>query len=96
MVEAGLMQRSAYAEAGQRRRAEYHLTDKGWDLVPVLLALGQWSERWTPAPEGPTAKVTERSTGRAVSVVMTADPKARSLTMDDLRVALGPGARRIG
>lgn len=96
MVEAGLMERRAYAEAGQRRRAEYHLTDKGWDLVPVLLALGQWSERWTPSPAGPTARVTERATGRAVVVAMTAEPKTRPLTMNDVRVALGPGARRIG
>ena len=96
MIEAGLMERRAYAEPGQRARAEYHLTDKGWDLVPVLLALGQWSERWTPSPDGPTAKVTERATGRAVVVAMTAEPRARPLAMDEVRVSLGPGARRIG
>jgi DNA-binding HxlR family transcriptional regulator len=96
MVATGLMERRAYAEPGQRRRAEYHLTDKGWDLAPVLLALGQWSERWAPSPEGPTAQVTERATGRPVVMAMTSEARARPLSMNEVRVALGPGARRIG
>ncbi|WP_372783166.1 winged helix-turn-helix transcriptional regulator [Phenylobacterium sp.] len=95
MVTAGLMERRAYAEPGQRKRAEYHLTEKGWDLFPALLALSQWSERWTPPPDGPVAKVSERASGRPVRVSMTADPKAARLTMDEVRVQLGPGARRI-
>jgi len=95
MVEAGLLARQTYAEPGQRRRAEYHLTEKGWDLVPVLLALGQWCERWSPSAEGAVSTLTERATGRPVVVAMTAEPRARPLSMDEVRVALGPGARRI-
>ncbi len=95
MVAAGLMGRQAYAEPGKRSRAEYHLTEKGWDLFPALLALAQWSERWTPPPAGAVARVTERASGRPVRVLMTADSRA-ALAMDEVRVQLGPGARRIG
>ncbi len=28
------------------RRFEYHLTTKGYDLYPVLLALMQWGDKW--------------------------------------------------
>jgi DNA-binding HxlR family transcriptional regulator len=30
-------------------RVEYHLTDKGRDLVPVVRALSDWAERWAAA-----------------------------------------------
>jgi hypothetical protein len=32
---------------------------------------------------------------RAVSVVMTSQPDVQALTMDDIRIRLGPGAKRI-
>ncbi|HEV2750256.1 MAG TPA: helix-turn-helix domain-containing protein [Gemmatimonadales bacterium] len=32
--------------------AEYHLTDKGRDFKPVIIALTQWGDRWA-APDGP-------------------------------------------
>jgi hypothetical protein len=31
---------------------EYHLTDKGLDFKPVIIALTEWGDRWA-APEGP-------------------------------------------
>lgn len=33
-------------------RGEYVLTDKGWDLQPVIIALTAWGDRWAAAPEG--------------------------------------------
>jgi len=96
LTAAGILARQAYAEPGQRARAEYHMTEMGWDVVPVLLALGQWRERWAPASGGAAIRVTEPRSGRAVQMLMTADPKATSLSMDEVRIALGPGARRIG
>jgi hypothetical protein len=60
-----------------------------------MLALSQWGDRWMPSPDGPAAKVTERTSGRAVKAVLTSDPKARSLSMRELRIAPGPGAKRI-
>lgn len=95
MTAAGLVERQAYAEPGQRRRLEYHLTEKGWDLVPALLTLGQWRDRWAPSPDGPTAQVTERATGRPVTAILSAEARTRPLAMEDVRVSLGPGAKRI-
>jgi DNA-binding HxlR family transcriptional regulator len=96
LVATGVLERRAYAEPGQRPRAEYHLTAKGEDLFPVLLALGQWRERWDPPPRGATASVCERASGRPVRVEMTAAPQGRGLAMADLSLKLGPGAKRIG
>jgi DNA-binding HxlR family transcriptional regulator len=54
----GLLEARAYQERPQRQ--EYHLTEKGAELVPALLALMQWGDRWTwPGEAGPVRVVHE-------------------------------------
>jgi DNA-binding HxlR family transcriptional regulator len=47
-VETGLM---ATAD-GPGGHQTYHLTEKGLDFKPVIVALTEWGDRWA-APEGP-------------------------------------------
>lgn len=49
LVDAGLMERLDYREAGQRSRPGYHLTEAGEQLALVISALQQWGDRWTPS-----------------------------------------------
>jgi DNA-binding HxlR family transcriptional regulator len=95
LTDANVLERREYKEPDRRTRTEYRLTDKGRDLFPAILALSQWSERWTPPPEGPVARVLSRKSGRAVAVVMTGDPMVESLTMRDVEITPGPGAKRL-
>jgi DNA-binding HxlR family transcriptional regulator len=95
LTEAGILEQREYKEPDQRTRAEYRLTDKGRDLFPAILALSQWSERWTPPPDGPVARVLSRKSGRPVTVVMTDDPAVEALGMRDIEILPGPGARRL-
>jgi len=95
LTSAGVLEQRDYALSGQRPRSEYHLTDKGRDLFPTLVALSQWSERWTPARDGPVAKITDRRTGNAARVVLTSDAEIACLTMMDVVISPGPGARLI-
>jgi DNA-binding HxlR family transcriptional regulator len=95
LTEAGVLERVDYRESDRRLRAEYRLTDKGRGLFPALLALSQWADHWMPAPEGPAAKITHKKSGRAVSVIMTSDRKAEALTMRDIRIAPGRGAKKL-
>jgi DNA-binding HxlR family transcriptional regulator len=44
LVEHGIMRREQCP--GDRRKVEYRLTDKGIDLLPAMLALRQWGERY--------------------------------------------------
>jgi DNA-binding HxlR family transcriptional regulator len=46
LTDAGLLARNPYRDPGQRTRSEYHLTDKGADLAPTLIALMDWGDRW--------------------------------------------------
>jgi DNA-binding HxlR family transcriptional regulator len=47
-VKEGLMTTSK----GGSEHLEYHLTAKGLDFKPVIIALTQWGDRWA-APDGP-------------------------------------------
>ena len=49
LVDAGILERMG--EPGDGEHPRYQLTDKGWDLQPVIIALGGWGERWS-APAG--------------------------------------------
>jgi DNA-binding HxlR family transcriptional regulator len=44
LVEAGILERREYQSSPPR--AEYHLTEAGRDLTPVLRALLAWGDRW--------------------------------------------------
>jgi DNA-binding HxlR family transcriptional regulator len=60
LVGAGLLVREPYREPGQRTRDRYRLTEMGAELLPVLVALMQWGDRWLQE-DGPP--VTLRHTG---------------------------------
>ena len=44
LVEHGILARTPFPE--DRRKIVYGLTDKGFALLPTMIALRQWGERW--------------------------------------------------
>jgi DNA-binding HxlR family transcriptional regulator len=55
LVDEGILEKRPYHEPGQRGREEYHLTDKGEELLPILLALMRWGGRWARSDGGRVA-----------------------------------------
>ena len=49
LVEAGVLAKEPYREAGQRTRQAYVLTASGHALVPAVLALAAWGDEHLPA-----------------------------------------------
>ncbi|MCP9222115.1 helix-turn-helix transcriptional regulator [Erythrobacter sp. LQ02-29] len=45
LVENGILDREPHPE--DRRRIEYRLTEKGKDLLPAMLALRQWGQKYS-------------------------------------------------
>ena len=70
LVAAGILTAVPYREPGSRTRNEYRLTEKGWDLWPVMIALKQWGDRWTANPEGPPLDVRHRDCGAPLEAVI--------------------------
>jgi DNA-binding HxlR family transcriptional regulator len=48
LVESGIMEK---VSAGSSDRDAYRLTERGRDLVPAMMALTEWGDRWA-APDG--------------------------------------------
>jgi len=55
LADAGVLRREPYQEPGQRTRRLYRLTDKGEELLPVLVALMHWGDRWLGEPRSRVA-----------------------------------------
>jgi DNA-binding HxlR family transcriptional regulator len=84
LVEKGLVERQ-----GTEHRPTYHLTAMSRDLVPALVALMQWGDRWL-ADAPPMLIVDGR--GRLVQNVVLTMPDGSVITAADLFVRPGPGA----
>ena len=65
LVDDGLLEREPYREPGQRTRLAYRLTEKGAELLPVLVALMQWGDRWLQ-PGGAPVVLRHRECGESV------------------------------
>lgn len=95
LVEHGVLRRVPYREPGSRVRHEYRLTERGFDLYPVLVSLMTWGEKHLADPDGPAARAVHRDCGAPVAPLLRcADghdvPEYRAVVIEP-----GPGARRL-
>ncbi len=93
LVDADLLRRHEYREPGQRRRHEYRLTDRGFDLYPVLIALLEWGNRYLTPPEGHPFEVAHRDCGQQVHVALRCEAGHDVERPRDVVFRPGPGAR---
>ena len=66
LVEQDVLRREPYRDPGERARHEYRLTEKGFDLYPVLVAIADWGDQYLVDPEGPPVEFTHRACGSPV------------------------------
>jgi DNA-binding HxlR family transcriptional regulator len=65
----GLLERIPYREPGRRTRQEYRLTDKGAELLPLLVAMMQWGDRWQ-FDDGARVELSHAGCGATVGTVL--------------------------
>ena len=82
LVEHGILERFPCED--DRRKVEYRLTDKGEALLPTLVALRQWGDRWSGQGPGRPTLVDARD-GEPILPVEVRARDGRSLTLQDLR-----------
>jgi len=83
LVEQGILATRVYQQ--RPLRSEYELTEKGAELVPALLALMQWGDRWSwPRGRGPVSVVHEGCGGEA-RVQLRCERCEQELAAADLR-----------
>ena len=74
------------------KRHEYVLTRKGIDMMPMLVALTQWGDRWVFGENNEPVLFLERETGQPISPVKVFSIQSEVLRARDLKVVAGPGA----
>ncbi|HEY2701492.1 MAG TPA: helix-turn-helix domain-containing protein [Pseudonocardiaceae bacterium] len=95
MVDAGLLARVPYRDEGSRERNEYHLTDSGRALFPVLLALRDWGDAHLAGANGPATVYRHEDCGADVRVAMFCADGHQLTTRADVVPEPGPGARPL-
>jgi DNA-binding HxlR family transcriptional regulator len=80
LVGGGILQRTP--DPSDRRKVIYSLTSKGEALMPVVLALRQWSEDWGAGPAD--IVLADRNTGLPVRKICVQSEDGRALKLSDL------------
>ena len=73
-------------------RQGYYLTEMGEGLLPVLVGLLQWGDRWLQTPDSVPLRLIERSSGTELAPIRLRSANGAELTRQDLDWAPGPGA----
>ncbi len=90
LEENGLLRRVPYQKAP--RRWEYHLTDEGLGLYPVVVMIWKWETRWGPAHGRLPRALVRRSCGHQTVPVLRCIHCREEIALHDCRFEEGPGA----
>lgn len=91
LVAGGVVQRVRYSE--RPPRYEYDLTAAGRELVPVLLALTAWGDRWATPEGGPPIRFEHQRCGRRFVPTVSCSACGEPVTAEAVHPVPGPGGR---
>ncbi|MBS2535930.1 helix-turn-helix transcriptional regulator [Catenulispora sp. NF23] len=89
LVEEGIMERLPY---DQRPRYEYHLTQKGTELVDLLMVMTAWGDRWLAGEAGPPVLYRHHACGEISHVDLRCAHCGEPMHAGDVDALAGPGA----
>ncbi|MFC6159859.1 winged helix-turn-helix transcriptional regulator [Kribbella jiaozuonensis] len=91
LVDGGLVRRTPYQQ--NPVRYSYELTEAGKELVPILMALTAWGDRWATPPAGQPIRFTHTTCGKQTTPTVSCSECGEALTMDEVAPLPGPGGR---
>jgi DNA-binding HxlR family transcriptional regulator len=89
LVEHGVLEKQAY---DNRPRYEYVLTQKGRDLVDVLMVMAGWGDKWLAGEAGPPVLYRHHACGEIGRVDLRCSHCGEPMHADDVDALPGPGA----
>ena len=96
LIDHDILRRVAYREEGQRERHEYRLTDKGFELFPLMLAVAEWGDRYYADDAGPPVEFAHRDCGAPVAVTVRCAEGHEITAPRDIGTRPGPGITPFG
>lgn len=76
------------------KRHEYILTAKGKDMMPLLVALTQWGDKWVFGEDSKPVIFLDREQGQPIPQVQVYSARGEVLRPRDVMITAGPGATR--
>ena len=76
------------------KRHEYILTAKGKDMMPLLVALTQWGDKWVYGEDNKPVIFLDREQGQPIPQVQVYSARGEALRPRDVMITAGPGATR--
>lgn len=89
LVDSGVLQRRPY---DARPRHEYHLTEKGAELIDVLVVMAGWGDRWLAGEAGPPVLHRHRACGTIGHAQLRCEHCGQSMRGADIEPLPGPGS----
>lgn len=90
LVACGVVEKKTYQS--RPARYDYALTEAGRDLVPVILALTEWGDRWAAPKEGRPMLFRHKTCGHQFEPRVTCSACGEPIRADDIVAFPGPGA----
>lgn len=75
----------------QPTRYEYKLTEKGFELYPVLMSLIKWGNKWTTDEQGIPLEHINRETGKLIQPLLIDENTGKAIDARDVELKIGPG-----
>ncbi len=92
LVEAGVVERRPYSSAN-RPRHEYAYTEMGKELVPVIMAITQWGDRWLDDGNGAPVVFRHSTCGEASTASLVCENCGEDLQAGEITLTAGPGSK---
>ena len=89
LIEEGLIYKHLYDE--NYNRFEYLLTEKGLDLYPVLIALGQWGDKWMKDCDGVPIEYVHTNCGKVTKPTLSCSCCGEPMKLGEFSLKVGPG-----
>jgi DNA-binding HxlR family transcriptional regulator len=93
LEEAGFIERHKYQD--RPARYEYHLTERGRSLLPVITVLRDWGDRNLARPEGPPMPF-EHTCGEALHTTLACSACGAPIRWGEVTALPHPGSRAAG
>jgi DNA-binding HxlR family transcriptional regulator len=93
LVKGGILDKQISTE--NARISHYRLTDKGRDLLPVLVSIMQWGDRWIHKDIGAPIVLLDRKSRKELTTLGLSTQKGKPVLFEDMVITAGPGATRI-
>jgi DNA-binding HxlR family transcriptional regulator len=94
LVRDGILRRVAYEK--RPLRSEYRLTEKGFDLYPLMATMTRWGDRWMAGRAGVPVELLHRPCGQTIKPELICPCCKSKIEAREMTAQPGPALRDRG